>query len=213
MNKKNIVLASIAMLVGATVMAAANQVINLTNGQSVTVQGVTITCESNTTPSDAIIASSYVNFRGDPYQLSRGAGGNGIIRNLRTGWVRDLGPAIIDTPVGLVLNNELYVFARGTDNTLWYGTTTLGWQPLGGGLLELPKIVLFKNDAYIIARGTDKAIWYRALHQDWIGLGGGTLSIDAIVPTENDILIQVTGTDNNLWQRSLYTDWVRSNKK
>lgn len=75
---------------------------------------------------------------------------------------------------------ENFVFARGSDNGLWYrtydGTAWSGWVGLGGVLASDPDASTWYGKTYVFVRGTDNGLWYRqfdGLHwSGWINLGG-----------------------------------------
>jgi hypothetical protein len=105
------------------------------------------------------------------------------------------------------------MFARGTDNALWYRTLTGDWKPLGGGLTSGPAATTFGKELYIFVRGTDKAIWYRTLTKTWASAGGLCTSAPAVSTAGTKLELFVRGGDKHLYQReydpatSKWTDW------
>jgi hypothetical protein len=83
------------------------------------------------------------------------------------------GIAPISAPV------EVVVYARGTDNALWYKTSILpigssgSWKSLGGKLSSGPTgTTVPGGKTYVFALGTDKLPWMR--NGTWPSLGGWT---------------------------------------
>ena len=61
--------------------------------------------------------------------------------------------------------NRLDVFARGTDNQLWYrwwdGSSWSGWEPLGGQMTDGPGAVSWgPNRIDVFVRGIDNQMWH-----------------------------------------------------
>lgn len=77
-------------------------------------------------------------------------------------WQR-LGGIITSDPDASILNiggtDHVAIFARGTDNALWYRTLddTVGWTNIGGILNSSPGT----SDNMVFVRGADNALWYR----------------------------------------------------
>jgi hypothetical protein len=83
-----------------------------------------------------------------------------------------------DPAVTLTQNGGLAVFARGTDEAIWYTSEEAingvwkGWAPLGGILEDGPAAALYQDGRLnVFARGTDGAIWTRwqlTPNGDWL---------------------------------------------
>lgn len=210
MISKSKVILVIGILIGALSSVVAGQLIPLVSGQSVTLQGTTVTCNDGTVTPPTYPGDDLVVYHGQTYKISVNANQHGVVRNLNTGKVYDLGPAIIDVPSAVIYHDELYFFARGTDQSLWFHTLTgNSWEALGGGLSDKARILLVKDEPYMVVRGTDNGIWYRTLSQDWTSLGGQSNEpiIDVYNIESSNFLVRIKGTDGNIWQRTLTEDW------
>jgi hypothetical protein len=61
-------------------------------------------------------------------------------------------------------HDVLDIFARGTDNALWFnrftGKAWSGWQSLGGVLASAPSAMTMNGASWIVVRGTDDALYF-----------------------------------------------------
>ena len=235
--KKQIVSLATGLFLGSAFTGLAAQVINLQSGQSVDLQGTTVTCNISTpnpgpgprpgqgpgprpAPGPVIplpnsVNGNIVQWNGQIYRLGRGSAGQGIAVNTLNNSVLDLGGYLLEDPVAGVWNNEIYLFARGGDASAFYRTlnSTDGWRPLGGYILESPRVVTTANGIYAVARGSDKSIFYITLGnaQNWTSLGG--MARDPILnvyPSADmrDFIVEVTGGDGRIYRRSIYNAWT-----
>jgi hypothetical protein len=93
----------------------------------------------------------------------------------------DFGGVTSSTP-GITVTSvpvEVPVFARGTDNALWYKVSALpvgnpaGWTSLGGRLTSGPAAATVPGGkTYVFVLGTDNLPWMR--NGIWPSLGGWT---------------------------------------
>jgi hypothetical protein len=114
---------------------------------------------------------------------------------------------------------ETYIFARGTDNALWYRSWREegSWGRLGGALTSGPGTIGNGAYVYVFVRGTDNAVWYRMgeIHDDlsftwgsWSSLGGNIVSDpDALILNDGKIAAVARGTDNAVWYRTYGGTW------
>jgi hypothetical protein len=110
-------------------------------------------------------------------------------------------------------NGKLNVFVRGSDNALWYKTSTNGvwsdWQSLGGALSSAPAVASWGGDRLdVFVRGTDNALWHLYFDGSWSAwesLGGVLSSSPSVASWGNGRLdVFARATDNALWH--LYFD-------
>lgn len=116
--------------------------------------------------------------------------------------------------------SDIYVFATGSDNSMWYnqldGSSWRGWQSLGGIVSYDPEAFILGSDLYAFVRGSDKALWYRKLTDStwgqWQGLGGIMIANPEVARFDSDLYAFVRGSDNTLWYRKLsnltWTSWT-----
>lgn len=198
----------VGVILGVVSSVIAGKVIPLSTGQSVNLNGTTITCnmdEPTTSDSDTIV------YDGDTYRMSMSATGHGIVRNMDTGQMYDLGGTVIDVPVGVVYNNQLYFFVRGTDQAVYYKTlagASGSWNYMQGGLMDKVQIFMVNGEPHLFGRGLDSAAYYRTLNQAWTPLNGGLLDPMNIVMLQNQPYIVGRGTDRNIWYRTLNQSWT-----
>ncbi|CAG9952129.1 unnamed protein product [Clonostachys rosea f. rosea IK726] len=149
-----------------------------------------------------------------------------------TGWSSLGDPVGSDGPCAVAWGNDsLHVFARGTDNDVWYKwgngrewNPPLGkWKKLGKSIVGRPTVVAWsENRLDIFAQGTDRSCWHRAWDgqrwQNWESLGGlivGEPSAVSWGPNRLDVF--VCGVDNAVhhkaWDGTQWhpsqTGWVR----
>src|SRR5674536_103092 len=118
------------------------------------------------------------------------------------------------------------VFARGTDNALWWrntsngGTTWSSWESLGGQLAATTGAAVSsqatgKLDVFVV--GTDNALWHRSYASGtwsaWESLSGQfTASPAAVSWADGRIDLFGRGSDNALWWRnysnSAWSSWT-----
>ncbi|GIE93301.1 DUF346 domain-containing protein [Paractinoplanes rishiriensis] len=107
---------------------------------------------------------------------------------------------------GVVYDNLLRVFGRGTDGALWqYYWTGTEWktQDLGGGIVGAPTAVVHGDVLRVFARGTDGALWQNYLvdgHWTWQRIGGVITSAPSAVVYDSMLRIFVRANDGALWQ-------------
>jgi hypothetical protein len=139
-----------------------------------------------------------------------------------------LGGVLTSDPAVVALGTPLiYVFARGTDNALWFKSVSLSggitgqssWASLGGVLTSSPAVCSLGPDRLdVFVRGTDNALWYKAFDgqvwADWVSFGGSLTSSPAVMAMRGAAWIFVRGTGNALdfmWFRSFndQSSWQR----
>ena len=113
-------------------------------------------------------------------------------------------------------DGHIDVFARGTDNALWWrntsngGTSWSSWTSLGGQLATTTGPAASSQRAGqldVFAIGSDKALWHRSYTSGkwstWESLGGQlTASPGAVSWADGRIDVFARGSDNALWHRS-----------
>ncbi|MDD2754103.1 MAG: hypothetical protein PHS80_01115 [Methanothrix sp.] len=112
---------------------------------------------------------------------------------------------------------NVYVFARGGDNALWYrnwnGLTWGDWQTLGGWM-DLLESTSSGGDVYAFARGGENVLWYRNWNgvtwAEWQNLGGYAKDID-VTSSAGSVYAFARGGDEALWYRNwngaAWSDW------
>ncbi len=131
----------------------------------------------------------------------------------------DLGGALTSGPVTVTKAPtefvEEWVFARGTDNAIWYRIFSdglgewLAWQKLGGQSLGAPGATCVGDGfgpVIVYARGLDGALWRKPVGGAWSSLGGALASDPSALspygggcPTREDVF--ALGTDLAVWER------------
>ena len=91
---------------------------------------------------------------------------------------------ITGNPTATVFNNTLFVFAKGTDNAIYYrnsadGSNFAAYVSLGGYLISDPATLVTYNALYVEASGGDNNRYYRATNDgvnfaEWVGGTVGT---------------------------------------
>jgi len=113
------------------------------------------------------------------------------------------------------LNDELVVFAAGTDHALWVrrrlGSSWSDWDSLGGHVLRShPHAVTFQGDFVVLALGTDSSMWY-TIGGEWHPIGGKFSSAPYAVSTSEHVYVFGAGLDSALWYAiwdgNSWTDW------
>jgi hypothetical protein len=99
-------------------------------------------------------------------------------------------------------DGTLYMFARGTDNALWYRTPTVSWKSLGGILTSGPAAATVGNDVYIVVRGMEKITFFRTLTNTWVNIGGISTSAPAATSNGTKLEVFVRGSDKHLYQKT-----------
>ncbi len=120
-----------------------------------------------------------------------------------------LGGVITSNPTASVINSRVVVFARGTDNAIYYQISTgfpfSGWISLGGGTTAAPMSIVIGATLYVEVVGTDGNRYNRStidgfIYTDWIrGTVGATTTANAVLGTVTyNFLRGATGTQPNL---------------
>jgi hypothetical protein len=155
-------------------------------------------------------------------------------RTASSGWgaLRNLGGALTSGPVAITLGtgtefNDTWVFARGTDQAVWFrrfaeGSGTWGpWSSLGGRAVGAPGVTCEAGPTaspVVFVRGTDNQLWERGLGGGgWVPLGGRLASPPASLPTVGtacplvrDLNVFALGTDHAVWEwTAMSSRWQR----
>jgi hypothetical protein len=123
------------------------------------------------------------------------------------------GPAaVIRQPPGEFIDES--VFARGTDNAIWYRSFSdglgqwLGWRSLGGRAAGAPSATCTSptSPLLVYVRGADNALWRRPVGGSWSSLGGQLGSDPAALPAVRGLCpgredIFALGRDLAVWER------------
>jgi hypothetical protein len=132
----------------------------------------------------------------------------------------DLGGVLTSGPAAIVRQPPIEfidesVFARGTDNAIWYRSFSDGlgewlpWRSLGGRAVGAPSVTCTSPTSPLIVyvRGTDNALWRRPVGGSWSSLGGRLTSAPGALPavrgqcpSREDIF--ALGTDLAVWERT-----------
>lgn len=130
---------------------------------------------------------------------------------------QSLGGSLQGTPSLVARAGFLNVFARGTDNSVWFNWQTGsmghtwdgGWQSLGGEIVNNPRAIENSDGRLeVFVAGTDNAVWHAAQitgaggvpWAPWSTLGG--IIIGDVVPAvdaSGSVNIFVLGSDSSLW--------------
>ena len=135
-----------------------------------------------------------------------------------TRYWESLGGIITSPPHAVIfgeLDDELLVFARGTDQALWNRAFVNGswraWTSLGHILASPPHaVVAAKETLAVFALGTDSAIWY-TMGGEWHSLGGTFSSAPYAVADGRSIHVFAADTSSALawrkWDGSGWSNW------
>ena len=113
------------------------------------------------------------------------------------------------------LNDQLLVFASGTDHALWtrrrLGGSWSDWDSFGGHVLRSrPHSVTFQGDFVVFALGTDSSMWY-TIGGVWHPIGGKFSTAPYAVSTSEHVYVFGAGLDSALWYAvwdgNSWTDW------
>lgn len=136
----------------------------------------------------------------------------------------DIGGLVVGTPLVVApTEDRTYVFARGTDNAVWYksrsadGTwspSQLGWESLGGYITARPAVAVTPGGRMdVFVRGWEGDLHHKAFYGDqwasstWQPLGGLTNYAPAAVGvSRNRVDLYVVATDHSL-ARMASDDW------
>jgi large repetitive protein len=110
----------------------------------------------------------------DPLFIATGTDGTLWIRSATAGWQPVGAARCIGGPAAVITGSTLTLACRGTDNALWYNTTTppssglptfpaTGWASLGGVLSAGPAIAPVGSTVTFFVRGTSGAIYTRTV--------------------------------------------------
>jgi hypothetical protein len=156
----------------------------------------------------------------------RSADSNGVFNN----WSRLSSITALGTPVlSIDPAGELYVFARGTDNGLYFWKVGEAggerWRRVGTiTIKDLPSLHNFNSKYWLFATGTDNVLYtakYISFNQTayttpvWSTIGGLTTTKTAVGGVVDSTLFQIAlGTDNAIYFRSMgtpevFNTWVR----
>ena len=131
---------------------------------------------------------------------------------------QSLGGALTSGPAAISVGPEpetTYVYARGTDDAIWYRASTGGgpwsrWASLGGRATGAPTTSSGVPTHYdlgptVWVRGTDGALWQNS-GAGWFSLGGRLISDPAASPVAagnypilGSAVIAALGTDHAVW--------------
>ncbi len=126
-----------------------------------------------------------------------------------TRYWESLGGVITSPPHAVIfgeLDDEILVFARGTDQALWNRALVNGswreWTSLGHILASPPHaVVAAKETLAVFALGTDSAIWY-TMGGEWHSLGGTFSSAPhAVADGRNIHLFAADATSALAWSK------------
>lgn len=120
-----------------------------------------------------------------------------------------LGGIVASVPTAGVINNRVVVFARGSDNAVYFqfssGNTFSGWNSLGGGTTAAPRSIVIGTTLYVEITGTDGNRYYKSStsgvgFSDWTpGTVGATTTSSAVLGTTGyNFVSGLTGTQPNL---------------
>jgi hypothetical protein len=118
-----------------------------------------------------VFASDQVCVNGLAHTLSIGTGNSVVLTEVGTRLTKNLGGVVNLPPLGLMVDGVLYIFARGSDNALWYRTMTSGWISLGGYLTSVDTIYDIDGEITMIGKGSDGHTSYsRTMTRGWMPL-------------------------------------------
>lgn len=139
------------------------------------------------------------------------------------GWFdwQSLGGTLVDAPAAAALRDTVYLFVRGSDNGLYYrsstdrGTSWGAWQYLGGVLSGAPAATTYNGRVYVFVAGTGGELYYRradvdgGFREDWQTLGGTLTAPPAAASDGANLYVFGRGTDNGLFARRFVEgeDW------
>jgi hypothetical protein len=135
-----------------------------------------------------------------------------------TQYWESLGGVITSPPHAVIfgeLDDEILVFARGTDQALWNRALVNGswrdWTSLGHILASPPHAVVAAKETFaVFALGIDSAIWY-TMGGEWRSLGGTFSSAPYAVADGKSILVFAADAERALawsrWDGSSWTSW------
>ena len=135
-----------------------------------------------------------------------------------TRYWESLGGVITSPPHAVIfgeLDDEILVFARGTDQALWNRGFVNGswreWTSLGHILASPPHaVVAAKETLAVFALGTDSAIWY-TMGGEWHSLGGTFSSAPYAVADGQNIHVFAADANSALawrkWNGSAWSSW------
>ena len=134
------------------------------------------------------------------------------------GYIGRLGGTLVTGPRAGANGTRIDVFVVGTDDAIWYQTSTngsrngsanwSGWNTAGGVATSDPGAETpSTTETNVTVRGTDAAVWHRkqlsGVWQAWESVGGTATSAPSVGswgPGRLDYV--VAGTDHALWHRS-----------
>jgi hypothetical protein len=137
---------------------------------------------------------------------------------INTQYWQSLGGVLTSPPHAVIfgeLDDQLLVFARGTDQALWSRAFVNGswrdWTSLGHILASAPHaVVAAKETLAVFALGIDSAIWYE-MDGEWRSLGGTFSSAPYAVAEEGSILVFAADAQSALascrWDGSSWSSW------
>jgi hypothetical protein len=133
-----------------------------------------------------------------------------------TPWQSLFGTFHSDPAAVAVSPTVIYVFARGTDEAIWFnrldltssGFSMANWQSMGGEFTSSPAAcALAPNQVFVFARGRDKALWYTRFNgsswENWKSHGGVLTSDPAALAMNNLVMAFARGTDEAIYYTSL----------
>jgi hypothetical protein len=145
-----------------------------------------------------------------------------VSRTAATGWGTplNLGGVLTSGAAAITIGSgtefaDTWVFARGSDQAVWYrnfsdGRGTWGpWTSLGGRAIGAPGVTCVGGAPavpIVFVRGTDNALWQRSLSGGgWTSRGGGLASSPAGLPTvatncPASLDIFALGADQAVWE-------------
>lgn len=126
---------------------------------------------------------------------------------------QSLGGTLVDSPAAAAVGDTVYLFARGSDNALYFRTSTDrgaswdAWQYLGGILASAPAATAYNGRIYVFVAGSGGELYYRrsdvdgGFRDDWVLLGGLLTAPPAAASDGVNLYVFVKGTDNSLFAR------------
>ncbi len=179
-------------------------------GRAVGDPGATTSFSSNPEPAKVHL---FVRWNDDTLRYRRKQYGWGA-----AGWV-SLGGVLNSSPAAAASNaNTVFVFARGSDNAMWYrrldGETWRDWESLGGVFTSAPAAVSsLSGFVHVFGRGTNNSYYFKyfdgnAWTANWQSIGGTFTSAPAVAssaPGRVDVF--GLGTNGMLYHRKWWGAW------
>jgi len=167
----------------------------------------------------AIVAVPQTSGAAVPLYIATGSDHNLWVRNDTAGWQPLTTSPVycLDNPAGVIIAGTLWVACEGSDNALWYATTTAptgtglptisasAWQSAGGVLTAGPAISSVGGAPTVFVLGTGGQVWMIALVKasaGWVAATWVCVGHPAAVSVGSTTYFACHGTDNALWYAS-----------